>query len=366
MAAVVGGALALGGAVGGGSVGGFGPASVQADTSEPMHRSDLHPLMAGQDPSVVWRDGYFYLVQSENWKKGAGLFVYKSPTLEGISSGEKVCIWRAPARGPMSRNVWAPEIVWVDGFGGDGAGRWYIYFAADDGRNENHRMFALESTGADPTGPYVLKGKVADPLADRWAIDGTVIDTGQGLNRKLYFVWSGWEGAHNGMQHIYVAPMSDPWTISGRRMKISSPELDWERRSGAHPCYVNEGPAVVVRNGKVIVGYSANGFWSDDYCMGTLSCDAGRVMEPGAWKKESRGPSFARTDEIFGVGHHSFFEVAGGAAEAGWWMVYHGVRQPGRSGKGREIFVKRIGWSEEGLPVLGRAGETPMLASLPK
>jgi GH43 family beta-xylosidase len=347
MAAVVSGALALGTASGMRAP--QAAPAIEASVTATGHVSDLRPLLAGQDPSVVWRDGWFYLVQSENWNGGAGLFVYKSRTLAGIGQGEKVCVWRAPSRGGMSRNVWAPELVWLDG-------RWYIYFAADDGRNENHRMYALESVGPDATGPYVLKGKVADRSADRWAIDGTVIDLGAGAPQRLYFVWSGWEGPHNGMQNLYVAPMSDPWTISGPRVRISSPELEWERRSGAHPCYVNEGPAVVVRGEKVIVGYSANGFWSDDYCIGTLSCDVARVMDPTAWKKEARGPGFARTDEIFGVGHHCLVEVGSGP-EAGWWMVYHGVRQPGRGGKGREIFAKRIDWSEEGLPVMGRAGD---------
>jgi GH43 family beta-xylosidase len=317
-----------------------------------MHETGLRPLLAGQDPSVVWRDGWFYLVQSENWRGGAGLFVYKSRTLAEIAHGEKVCVWRAPMRGGMSRNVWAPELVWLDD-------RWYIYFAADDGRNENHRMYALQSISADATGPYVLRGKVADRSADRWAIDGTVIDLSPNAPQRLYFVWSGWEGTRNGMQNLYVAPMSDPCTISGPRMRISTPDQDWERRSGPNPCYVNEGPAVVLRDGKVIVGYSANGFWSDDYCIGPLSCDVARVMDPTAWHKEARGPAFARTDEIFGVGHHCLVEVPTGD-EAGWWMVYHGVRQPGRGGKGREIFAKRIGWSADGLPVMGRAGDVPM------
>jgi GH43 family beta-xylosidase len=83
-------------------------------------------------------------------------------------------------------------------------------------------------------------------------------------------------------------------------------------------------------------------------------------LDPAAWRKETKGPCFARTDEVFGPGHHSFFEVADGP-DTGWWMVYHGTREPGRAGKGRELFAKRIGWGEDGLPVLGRAGETPQI-----
>jgi GH43 family beta-xylosidase len=117
---------------------------------------------------------------------------------------------------------------------------------------------------------------------------------------------------------------------------------------------VNEGPAVAVRGGRVVVSFSANGFWSDDYCIGILSCPVEKVMEAGAWTK-SRGPAFCKTDAVFGVGHNCFVKVGEGA-EAGWWNVYHGVRQPGRGGKGREIFVQRMGW-EAGVPVLGRPGD---------
>jgi GH43 family beta-xylosidase len=323
----------------------------------------VRPLMRGQDPSVAWREGpdggWFYLVQSENGERGVtGIFVYRSRTLAGIASGERWCVWRAPRRGPMSRNVWAPELAWVEGFAGDGGGRWYIHFAADDGDNDNHRMYALESEGADACGPYQFKGKVAVAGDDRWAIDGAVIDVEEPLGggRKLYFVWSGWAGEHNGMQRIYVARMSDPWTISGPRVEISRPTALWERRSGAHPCYVNEGPAVAVRGGKVYVAFSANGFWSDDYCVGILSCEIERVMDARAWTKSHR-PAFSKTDRLFGVGHNCMVKVDSGT-EAGWWNVYHAVRRPGRGGKGREIFAQRMSW-ENGLPVLGRPGDEP-------
>ena len=54
---------------------------------------------------------------------------------------------RRPSTGPCSREVWAPEIHFLDG-------RWYVYVAASDGQNRNHRMWALQSEGADPFGKY--------------------------------------------------------------------------------------------------------------------------------------------------------------------------------------------------------------------
>lgn len=318
-------------------------------------RRQTAPLMLGQDPSVAWRKGSFYLVQSENGERGVtGIFVYKSPTLHSLATGERTCIWRAPRSGPLSKNVWAPELAWVDGFGPNGEGRWYVHFAADDGRNERHRMYALESTSEDAASAYILKGKVASP-DDHWAIDGALIDVELpvGGGRRLYFVWSGWAGATNGMQRIYIAPMENPWTISGPRVEISRPCALWERRSGPTPCYVNEGPAVAVHHGKVVISFSANGFWSDHYCLGLLSCDLERLFEPAAWTKSSR-PVFTPTDDLFGTGHNCFTHVPHGP-DAGWWNLFHATRRPNRHGKGREIFAQKFTW-HNGLPQLGRPG----------
>ena len=71
-------------------------------------------------------------------------------------------------------------------------GKWYIYYAADDGQNENHRMFVLESETDDPLGEYVDKGMM--DTSGRWAIDGTTLQKEDG---SLYFIWSGWEGTEN-------------------------------------------------------------------------------------------------------------------------------------------------------------------------
>ena len=52
--------------------------------------------------------------------------IYRSPSLSGIGGGEKKVVWTPPAKGPLSKNIWAPELHHLDG-------KWYIYFAADDG-----------------------------------------------------------------------------------------------------------------------------------------------------------------------------------------------------------------------------------------
>ncbi len=106
-------------------------------------------VAAGQDPSVLFYNGYYYLAQSSS---GVSITVTKSRTLTGLAAGTTVTVWSRPATtGPLCCNVWAPELQLVNG-------RFYIYFAADDGNNDNHRMYALESNTLDPQGSYTYRG----------------------------------------------------------------------------------------------------------------------------------------------------------------------------------------------------------------
>ncbi|MEZ6138165.1 MAG: hypothetical protein R3C53_25045 [Pirellulaceae bacterium] len=63
------------------------------------------------------------------------------------SMGRKHIVWQAPDSGSVSQQVWAPELHWLDG-------HWHIYFAASDGKNENHLGYVLKSNTEDPLGDY--------------------------------------------------------------------------------------------------------------------------------------------------------------------------------------------------------------------
>ena len=80
----------------------------------------------------------------------------------------------APA---YSQETWAPELQLING-------RWYIYYAASNGTNANHRMFVLESTSLNPQaqGAYAFKGQLR-PTTDKWAIDGAVIQKDDGVQK---------------------------------------------------------------------------------------------------------------------------------------------------------------------------------------
>ncbi len=304
-------------------------------------------VAAGQDPSIVQYNGYYYLAESIN--SSTAIAVTKSRTLTGLASGTKVTVWTRPSTtGPLCCEVWAPELLFING-------RFYIHFAADDGNNANHRMYVLESNSLDPQGSYTFRGKIAAPT-DRWAIDGTVLQQGS----SLYYLWSGWEGTRNTQQNIYIAPMSNPYTISGERVAISLPTNTWERRGG--PPYVNEGPQVLQRNGKIFIVYSASGSWTDDYCLGMLTASStANPMLASSWTK-SAGCVFSKTATAYGPGHNTFVTSPDGTQD---WLVYHANQTSGTGWDGRSLRAQRFTWNADGSPNFGTPVTTSTALALP-
>jgi GH43 family beta-xylosidase len=303
----------------------------------------VNPVAAnGADPWVIQHDGSYYYCRS----RGGGIWVSKSDRLVDLGQNRGARVW-TPERGkPWSRSFWAPELHYL-------RGKWYIYVAADDGDNANHRMYVLEGTSPDPLQPFVFRGKVAPPT-DRWAIDGTVLRM---PDDQLYFIWSGWEGTNNVAQDLYIAPMSDPLTISGDRVCISRPEHDWEKKG--HPL-VNEGPQVLWHGEKLFIIYSASGSWADDYCLGQLTWTGGAVLDPKSWVKKPT-PVFAGTDQVVSPGHASFVKSRDGQED---WIVYHTAKHRG-AGWNRQVQIQRFNWNPDGSPNFGAPVATGVTLLLP-
>lgn len=256
-----------------------------------------------------------------------------------FASAPRHRVWAPPRRGPMSRNLWAPELHRLDG-------RCYIYFAADDGRNANHRMWVLAANSDDPTGAYTLSGQLE---TGGWAIDGTVLSAGPG---ERLLVWSGWPAKRNGQQNLYLARMNSPFELSGPRVLLTSPDHAWERR-GLPIC---EAPQILQRNGRTFIVYSASGSWTEDYCLALLTHTGGDFTDPSAWRKT--GPIFCKNEHALGVGHCGFVTTPDAREH---WILYHAKtsRKPGWSD--REVRAQRFTWSSAGVPIFG-APVSPALA----
>jgi GH43 family beta-xylosidase len=297
----------------------------------------------GADPWVIlWQDSY-YFCQSRG---GLGVWVNKADRLQDIGELPWTQVWAPPPGTAWSREIWAPELHYL-------RGRWYIYVAADDGDNANHRMVVLEGTSQDPEAPFEFKGKIAAP-SDRWAIDGTVLRM---PGDRLYFIWSGWEGSENIAQSLYIAPMSDPLTISGKRVCISRPEHDWEQHGRP---WVNEGPEALWNGDRLFIIYSASGSWGDHYCLGQLTWTGGDVLDPDSWVKITE-PVFSGTDSVISPGHASFVKSRDGRED---WIIYHTARSPG-AGWDRQVQMQRFSWRADGSPDFGEPVATGVPLACP-
>lgn len=296
--------------------------------------SDFYNVMMqdGADPWMVRHtDGYYYYTQTT----GGNVKLWRSKTLTGIGAGESKTVWTPPAGTMYSSNIWAPELHYLDG-------KWYIYFAADDGSNENHRMYVLENPSSNPlAGEWTFKGKISDP-SDSWAIDGTVLTVGS----DRYFVWSGWDGTINDKQNLYIAKMGNPWTISSGRTLISTPRYDWETNTSPE---VNEGPELIIRNQTINLVYSASGSWTDDYCLALITAPVSAdLLDAASWSKRSE-PLFTSNGGIYGPGHHSMTQSPDGRED---WMVYHTARWKG-AGWTRNVRAQKFTWNPDDTPNLG-------------
>lgn len=285
----------------------------------------------GADPWVILDEEsgkYYYCFSGGN-----GVFVNEIEAIDKITKEGSHKVYTAPENTLYSKEYWAPELHKI-------GGKWYIYVAADDGDNFNHRMYVLACTGDEPTAPFEMKGKITDPT-DKWSIDGTVLQ----YKGECYFIWSGWEGDVNVAQNIYIAHMSDPWTIDSERTLLSVPDHEWEQRGGRP--WINEGPVALVKGDTVHIIYSGSGSWSDFYCLGKLTYRGGDILDASNWTKYP-DTVFEKTDKVFGPGHCSFSQAADGTD----WIIYHGNLVAGTGWGGRNVWVQPISWDGDD-PVLG-------------
>ncbi|MCX7512804.1 glycoside hydrolase family 43 protein [Frateuria hangzhouensis] len=296
-------------------------------------------LPSGPDPWVVQRDGVYYYTSTTRDR----IELRKTRDLRRLAQATPVVVWRAPAQGPASTSVWAPELHFVQG-------KWYLYFtAAEAGHDDDaHRhVFVLENASSDPTrGQWVERGMLQ---TDYTGIDGTVFEH----RGRWYFVYSAYVDDHS---DLVIAPMADPWTLAAPQVDIAAPTYDWEMQGGRK---ILEGPEFLRGpDGTVFLSYSASACWSDHYALGLLQADAGAdLLDPESWKKSPR-PVFASSPRhgIYAPGHNGFFKDPEGRD----WIIYHANGGPDWKCTARRApRIQPIGWTAEGRPDFGEPGAPP-------
>ena len=318
------------------------PSSSQSLASSSMTSTFVNPVLKSQqagDPWVIWHDGFYYFTAT--FLEQRSLQVWRSRTLTNLDTTEKVTVWQAPADGPRSAMIWAPELHLL-------RGKWVLYYTASDQLDANHRHYVLEAD--QPMGPYTDRGRV-HAEHERYAIDGSVLSLPDG---RLF-----WMYADAG---LWIAPMSSPTRASGAGVRFATGsefwEHGWELRQGEwhrqETQYWIEAPQMLLHEGRIFVVYSA-GHTACHYYLGLLELVGSDPMNPASWVKHP-GPVFAPyagpDGSVVAPGHCSLTQSPDGRES---WLVYHAmdVDKAGQPLAARWGRAQRFAWSASGLPQFG-------------
>lgn len=293
------------------------------------------------DPYILRKDGWYYFTASV--PEFDRIVLRKARTLKELPDAVEKVVWVRHPQGPMSCNIWAPEIHFVDG-------KWYIYFAAartgaDESGCYDHRIYALENESADPMeGSFVEKGRI-DTGWESFSLDSTTAV----FQGKRYFIWAQRDFDIPGNSNLYIAEMKNALELKLPAVRLSIPEYDWECQG----FLVNEGPSCLIHDGNLFLTYSASAT-DERYAMGMLSVPQGAdPLDAASWKKSPVPVMVSEPEnELFGPGHNSFTVDEEGHD----WLVFHARPYPGFHGTAlsdpnRHCFLRRVQYSAEGTPV---------------
>ncbi|WP_052424001.1 family 43 glycosylhydrolase [Nonomuraea candida] len=292
----------------------------------PSFTNPVVPTPNSADPTLVFHNGFYYYVAT-TWT--ADVVMRRSATIAGLRSAPEQVVVRTGGT-----TMWAPHLEMVDN-------RWYLYYSVEQ-TGGPRRTHVAQSAGSDPMGPYTIRGIVNLMPNNGWAIDASLLR----LNGNLYMTFSAF--ASDGLQSLFIAPMTNPWTAGAFGTRISAPTLAWERQDGA----VNEGSFALQRGGRTFLTYSASHCNGPNYKLGMLEYRGGDPLAASSWTKFPN-PIFQRNDAngVYGPGHHSFFTSPDGTET---WIAYHANSSASQGcGTTRTTRVQKISWNADGTPNLG-------------
>lgn len=307
----------------------------------------LTPIIEQRADPFIYKhtDGYYYFTASV--PQYDRIELRRAKRIDQLNEAQPVDIWHKPDTGPYSDLVWAPEIHFNQG-------AWYIYVAIAPSREikDNlfqHRMYVLRCKDANPlTGNWEFLGQL-DTGIDTFCLDATTFEH----KDQLYYLWAQKDNAIEGNSNLYIAKMDTPDKISSAPVMLTKPEFDWEIKG----FWVNEGPSVLKRNGKIFITYSASAT-DENYSMGLLTIDEDLdLLEPSNWHK-SQEPVMTSCYEhgVYGAGHNSFTVAEDDDTVI---LVYHARTYTEIEGDplwdpNRHTYVKALRWDDKGLPLFGK------------
>ncbi|TMW59963.1 hypothetical protein Poli38472_000005 [Pythium oligandrum] len=303
------------------------------------------PLGSNPDPHVTYYGGFYYYTGTARPEEGSIVMLHRAKTLQEIKYSPTQTVWseqQSVAVGGPCCYYWAPELHRIDN-------KWYIYFSAVQRAGQEeikwHRNYVIENTNSDPfVGTWTYKGQLKDSQNDFWAIDATILQ----LRGTNYILYSGHADNDHSLQRIYISKLENPWTQVPGRTMITEPQYSFETNGN-----VNEGPEILMKNGKVFMVYSANGCWTNQYNLGMLWMNEGDdPMNAASWRKLNY-PVFGANPAVgaYSPGHNSFFKSPDGTQD---WIAYHAAATANEGCEINRFFnAKLVNWKSDGFPDFG-------------
>lgn len=316
-----------------------------AGCAAPVQQPDTgfaNPLVEQRaDPHVTLQaDGWYYFTATV--PEYDRIELRRARSLGDLGRAEAKTIWRKHASGEMGAHIWAPELHRIDG-------KWYLYFSA--GRADKVweiRLYVLENSADNPLGgEWIERGQLRTGW-ESFALDATTF----AHRGQRYLAWT--QRAPDGSEgtNIYLARMDGPLAIRQPAVLLTKPEHAWEKIGHV----VNEAPAVLVRNGRVLLTYSASATGAS-YALGLLSApEDADLLDPASWTKSAQPVlRSSETTGQYGPGHNSFTTSPDGETDI---LVYHArnyrdiVGDPLRD-PNRHTRAQPIRWRADGMPDFG-------------
>ena len=301
-------------------------------------RNPISPFDA-PDPFMTYDPvtGYYYALFSRHSK----LELFRSHHASKIvTDGDSRVIYTPNGeRDGIWGDIWAPEMHRGSN------GRWYIYTSGRINlESSQKRLFIMEGPEKDPfDGEWTFRGM---PSPDIFSIDPTVYTAPDGVQ---YLCSSRVDPVYG--QVLDICDLVNPYTYGKNFATIARAELDWELVAPyVGGAAIVEGAFFLERNSRLFIIYSANGCWSDHYCLGVLEHTGGSLCDAANWKKHEK-PLFVYGNGLYGPGHASFFSSPDGSEV---WCAYHGMKEHNETvtSAPRYFNIQKVSFDANGFPVM--------------
>ncbi|MBE6679345.1 MAG: hypothetical protein E7598_02355 [Ruminococcaceae bacterium] len=292
----------------------------------------------GADPSVYYRDGWYYYVRPSTVGSKPCIQISRAVNISDIGNTTAKTVYIADEN---IKSIWAPQVYCFEG-------EWYIYFSG-----------APATSTSAARSPYVLKADSNDPLGSYTAL-GTMQNMDNGIyswlsprifeyNDTRYYISSVFVNAEDNTssrhkQTLVICELSSPVSFKGNVNTIATPDKSWEGYDiieGPFPVYANDGT--------LYIAYAANYADGDDYCTGLLKLVGEDLCNIESWEKQPRPMQHRDADNlVFAPGATVFVNLPVGEDV---YAIYH-AKLHANNRYNRSIFVQKLEY-KDGVPYLG-------------